>query len=100
MTAEALIVDHAPGAAGAIFIGVPISFTPPSGAVVGDLRAGTVLTRLFPDHGLMKEELLAAVPLFIRGFITEQAGLMNGIQGLSTSLCADPRLALLAAILT
>jgi tripartite ATP-independent transporter DctM subunit len=66
---------------GAIFIGVPISFTllflalafeyVGMGATVFDLA-------YFQIIGLMKEELLAAVPLFIfMGFITEQAGLME-----------------------
>jgi tripartite ATP-independent transporter DctM subunit len=66
---------------GAIFIGVPISFTllflafafgyVGMGATVFDLA-------YFQTIGLMKEELLAAVPLFIfMGFITEQAGLME-----------------------
>jgi tripartite ATP-independent transporter DctM subunit len=66
---------------GAIFIGVPISFTLlflaftfgyfGMGATVFDLA-------YFQTIGMMKEELLAAVPLFIfMGFITEQAGLME-----------------------
>ena len=66
---------------GAIFIGVPISFTllflaftfgyAGMGATVFDLA-------YFQTIGMMKEEVLAAVPLFIfMGFITEQAGLME-----------------------
>jgi tripartite ATP-independent transporter DctM subunit len=66
---------------GAIFIGVPISFTLlflaftfgyfGMGAPVFDLA-------YFQIIGLMKEELFAAVPLFIfMGFVTEQAGLME-----------------------
>jgi tripartite ATP-independent transporter DctM subunit len=67
---------------GAIFIGVPISFTllflaftfgyfGMGGETVFDLA-------YFQIIGLMKEELLAAVPLFIfMGYITEQAGLME-----------------------
>jgi len=67
---------------GAIFIGVPISFTllflalsfgylALPGSTVFDLA-------YFNTIGMMKEELLAAVPLFIfMGFITEQAGLMG-----------------------
>jgi tripartite ATP-independent transporter DctM subunit len=66
---------------GAIFIGIQISFTllflaltfgyAALGAVVFDLAYFQVI-------GMMKEELLAAVPLFIfMGFITEQAGLME-----------------------
>src|SRR5215204_4288576 len=64
---------------GAIFIGVPISFTLlflaftfgyfGMGAPVFDLAYLQII-------GLMKEELFAAVPLFIfMGFVTEQAGL-------------------------
>jgi tripartite ATP-independent transporter DctM subunit len=66
---------------GAIFIGVPISFTLLFLALafgyVG--MSGTVFDlAYFQIIGLMKEELLAAVPLFIfMGFITEQAGLME-----------------------
>ncbi|HEX2566165.1 MAG TPA: TRAP transporter large permease subunit [Burkholderiales bacterium] len=66
---------------GAIFIGIQISFTllflaltfgyAALGATVFDLA-------YFNTIGMMKEELLAAVPLFIfMGFITEQAGLME-----------------------
>src|SRR4249920_68838 len=67
---------------GAIFIGFPISFTllflalsfgyfGLGGSTVFDLA-------YFQTIGMMKEELLAAVPLFIfMGFITEQAGLME-----------------------
>ena len=82
MTAEALIgLIMLLVLLGAIFIGVPISFTLlflafafgyfGMGAMVFDLA-------YFQTIGLMKEELLAAVPLFIfMGFITEQAGLMS-----------------------
>jgi tripartite ATP-independent transporter DctM subunit len=66
---------------GAIFIGVPISFTLLFLALVfGYFRMGATVFDLayFQIIGLMKEELLAAVPLFIfMGFITEQAGLME-----------------------
>src|SRR4030066_2058173 len=67
---------------GAIFIGFPISFTllflafafgyfGLGGHTVFDLA-------YFQTIGMMKEELLAAVPLFIFvGFIPEQAGLME-----------------------
>ena len=65
---------------GAIFIGVPISFTLLFLALAfGYLGMGATVFDLayFQIIGLMKEELLAAVPLFIfMGFITEQAGLM------------------------
>jgi tripartite ATP-independent transporter DctM subunit len=66
---------------GAIFIGVPISFTLLFLALVfGYVGLGATVFDLayFQIIGLMKEELLAAVPLFIfMGFITEQAGLME-----------------------
>jgi tripartite ATP-independent transporter DctM subunit len=66
---------------GAIFIGVPISFTLLFLAFAfGYIGMGTTVFDLayFQTIGLMKEELLAAVPLFIfMGFITEQAGLME-----------------------
>ena len=66
---------------GAIFIGVPISFTLLFLALVFGYfgMGGTVFDlAYFQIIGLMKEELLAAVPLFVfMGFITEQAGLME-----------------------
>lgn len=66
---------------GAIFIGVPISFTLLFLALVfGYFGLGASVFDLayFQIIGLMKEELLAAVPLFVfMGFITEQAGLME-----------------------
>jgi tripartite ATP-independent transporter DctM subunit len=66
---------------GAIFIGVPISFTLLFLALTFGYfgMGGTVFDlAYFQIIGLMKEELLAAVPLFIfMGFITEQAGLME-----------------------
>jgi tripartite ATP-independent transporter DctM subunit len=66
---------------GAIFIGVQISFTLLFLALTfGYFALGTVVFDLayFQTIGMMKEELLAAVPLFIfMGFITEQAGLME-----------------------
>jgi tripartite ATP-independent transporter DctM subunit len=66
---------------GAIFIGVPISFTLLFLALAfGYVGLGATVFDLayFQIIGLMKEELLAAVPLFIfMGFITEQAGLME-----------------------
>ena len=50
----------------------------------------------FQIIGLMKEELLAAVPLFVfMGFITEQAGLMERLfRGVPPAARADSRLAL------
>jgi tripartite ATP-independent transporter DctM subunit len=66
---------------GAIFIGVPISFTLLFLAFTfGYFGMGHTVFDLayFQTLGMMKEELLAAVPLFIfMGFITEQAGLME-----------------------
>ena len=65
----------------AIFIGFPISFTLLFLALAfGYLGLGQMVFSLayFQTIGLMKEELLAAVPLFIfMGYITEQAGLME-----------------------
>src|SRR3972149_4122376 len=65
----------------AIFIGFPISFTLLFLALTfGYFGLGEVGFSLayFQTIGMMKEELLAAVPLFIfMGFITEQAGLME-----------------------
>jgi TRAP-type mannitol/chloroaromatic compound transport system permease large subunit len=90
---------------GAIFIGVPISFTLlflaftfgyfGMGATVFDLA-------YFQTIGMMKEELLAAVPLFIfMGFVTEQAGLMERLFTAFRLLLAPVRGALfLVVILT
>jgi len=66
---------------GAIFIGVPISFTLLFLALsFGYFGMGGIVFDLayFQTLGMMREELLAAVPLFVlMGFITEQAGLME-----------------------
>src|SRR5215468_6703911 len=66
---------------GAIFIGIQISFTLLFLALLfGYAGLGVTVFDLayFQTIGMMKEELLAAVPLFIfMGFITEQAGLME-----------------------
>ncbi len=66
---------------GAIFIGFPISFTLLVLAVAfGYLGMGSIVFDLmvFQTIGLMKEETLAAVPLFIfMGYIIEQSGLME-----------------------
>ncbi len=66
---------------GAIFIGVPISFTLLFLALsFGYIGLGATVFDLafFQTIGMMKEELLAAVPMFVlMGFITEQAGLME-----------------------
>src|SRR5262245_36635559 len=91
---------------GAIFIGFPISFTllflafafgyfGLGGHTVFDLA-------YFQTIGMMKEEVLAAVPLFIfMGFITEQAGLMERLFNAFRMLLAPMRGALfLVVILT
>ena len=66
---------------GVIFIGFPISFTLLFLALAfGYAGLGEMVFSLayFQTIGMMKEELLAAVPLFIfMGFLTEQAGLME-----------------------
>jgi tripartite ATP-independent transporter DctM subunit len=90
---------------GAIFIGVPISFTLLFLAFTfGYLGMGPTVFDLayFQTIGMMKEELLAAVPLFIfMGFITEQAGLMERLFTAFRLLLAPVRGALyLVVILT
>jgi tripartite ATP-independent transporter DctM subunit len=90
---------------GAIFIGVPISFTLLFLALVFGYfgMGGTVFDlAYFQIIGLMKEELLAAVPLFVfMGFITEQAGLMERLFTAFRLLLAPVRGALyLVVILT
>jgi tripartite ATP-independent transporter DctM subunit len=66
---------------GAIFIGFPISFTLLFlGLVFGYVGLGGIVFDLafFQTIGLMKEQTLAAVPLFIfMGYVVEQAGLME-----------------------
>src|SRR5260221_7981070 len=66
---------------GAIFIGIQISFTLLFLALsFGYFALGRVVFDLayFQTIGMMKEEALAAVPLFIfMAFITEQAGLIG-----------------------
>ncbi|MCL4747807.1 MAG: TRAP transporter large permease subunit [Burkholderiaceae bacterium] len=65
----------------AIFVGFPISFTLLFLALsFGHFGLGHMVYNLayFQIIGMMKEELLAAVPLFIfMGFLTAQAGLME-----------------------
>ncbi|NCZ58840.1 MAG: TRAP transporter large permease subunit, partial [Betaproteobacteria bacterium] len=64
-----------------IFAGFPISFTILFLALVfGYIGLGASVFDLayFQTIGMMKEELLAAIPMFIfMGFLTEQAGLME-----------------------
>ena len=66
---------------GVIFIGFPISFTLLFLALSFGFSAfGDTVFNLayYQTIGMMKEELLAAVPLFVfMGFLTEQAGLME-----------------------
>ncbi len=66
---------------GVIFVGFPISFTLLFlGLVFGYFGLGTIVFDLafFQTIGLMKEQTLAAVPLFIfMGYVVEQAGLME-----------------------
>jgi tripartite ATP-independent transporter DctM subunit len=66
---------------GVIFVGFPISFTLLFLALVfGYVGLGGIVFDLafFQTIGLMKEQTLAAVPLFIfMGYIVEQAGLME-----------------------
>jgi tripartite ATP-independent transporter DctM subunit len=90
---------------GAIFVGFPISFTLLFLALAfGYLGLGATVFDLayFQTIGMMKEELLAAVPLFIlMGFITEQAGLMERLFVAFRLLLAPVRGALfLVVILT
>jgi tripartite ATP-independent transporter DctM subunit len=80
---------------GAIFIGIQISFTLLFLALTfGYFALGRVVFDLayFQTIGMMKEELLAAVPLFIfMGFITEQAGLMERLFSALRMLLAPMR---------
>ena len=66
---------------GVIFVGFPISFTLLFLAlVVGWIGLGNIVFDLafFQTIGMMKEQTLAAVPLFIfMGYVVEQAGLMG-----------------------
>lgn len=90
---------------GAIFIGVPISFTLLFLAFTfGYIGLGHVVFDLayFQTMGMMKEELLAAVPLFVlMGFLTESAGLMERLFTAFRMLLAPVRGALyLVVVLT
>jgi tripartite ATP-independent transporter DctM subunit len=88
---------------GAIFIGFPISFTLLFLALTfGYFGLGEVVFSLayFQTIGLMKEELLAAVPLFIfMGFLTEQAGLMERLFTAFRMLLAPMRGALFVVVI-
>src|SRR5687768_11003897 len=87
----------------AIFIGFPISFTLLFLALTfGYFGLGHVVFDLayFQTIGMMKEELLAAVPLFIfMGFITEQAGLMERLFSAFRMLLAPVRGALFLVVI-
>lgn len=80
---------------GAIFIGIQISFTLLFLALTfGYFALGKVVFDLayFQTIGLMKEEVLAAVPLFIfMGYLTEQAGLMERLFSAMRMLLAPVR---------
>src|ERR671914_2617871 len=88
---------------GAIFIGFPISFTLLFLALAfGYLGLGDVVLSLayFQTIGMMKEELFAAVPLFIfMGYITEQAGLMERLLSPFRVILAPVRGALFAVVI-
>jgi tripartite ATP-independent transporter DctM subunit len=88
---------------GVIFIGFPISFTLLFLALgFGYLGLGDVVFSLayFQTIGMMKEEVLAAVPLFIfMGFITEQAGLMERLFIALRMIFAPVRGALFAVVI-
>jgi tripartite ATP-independent transporter DctM subunit len=88
---------------GAIFIGFPISFTLLFLALTfGYAGIGDTVFNLayFQTIGMMKEELLAAVPLFIfMGFITEQAGLMERLFRAFRDLLAPVRGSLYAVVI-
>ena len=89
----------------AIFAGFPISFTILFlGLVFGYLGLGANVFDLayFQTIGMMKEELLAAIPMFIfMGFLTEQAGLMERLFQALRQLLAPVRGSLyLVVILT
>ena len=89
-----------------IFIGFPIAFTLLFIALVfGGIGLGTELTfnlAYLQVWGLMKDDILPAVPLFIfMGFMTEQAGLMERLFLALRNLLAPLRGSLyLAVILT
>jgi TRAP-type mannitol/chloroaromatic compound transport system permease large subunit len=78
---------------GVIFIGFPISFTLLILALVfGYAGLGRMVFDLayLQTIGLMKMEELAAVPLFIfMGYLTEQAGLMEG-HSVRFATCSRP----------
>ena len=86
-----------------IFVGFPIAFTLLLLALVfGYIGLGTTAFYLmvFQTLGMMKEEVLAAVPLFIfMGYITEQAGLMERLFRVLQLLMAPLRGSLYIAVI-
>jgi tripartite ATP-independent transporter DctM subunit len=86
-----------------IFVGFPIAFTLLLLALVfGYIGLGNTVFFLmvFQTIGLMKEEVLAAVPLFIfMGYITEQAGLMERLFRVLQLMMAPLRGALYIAVI-
>ncbi len=88
---------------GVIFIGFPISFTLLFLALAfGYVGLGETVFNLayFQTIGMMKEELLAAVPLFIfMGYITEQAGLMGRLFNAFRLILAPVRGSLYAVVI-
>jgi tripartite ATP-independent transporter DctM subunit len=87
----------------AIFIGFPISFTLLFLALTfGYFGLGEIVFSLayFQTIGMMKEELLAAVPLFIfMGYLTEQAGLMERLFIALRNILAPIRGSLFAVVI-
>ncbi len=88
---------------GAIFIGVPISFTLLFLALsFGYAGMGRIVFDLayFQTLGMMREELLAAVPLFVlMGYLTERAGLMERLFVAFRMLFAPVRGALFVVVI-
>ena len=88
---------------GVIFIGFPIAFTLLFLALgFGWLGLGERVFSLayYQTIGLMKEEVLAAVPLFIfMGYMTEQAGLMERLFAAFRDLLAPVRGALFMVVI-
>jgi len=86
-----------------IFVGFPIAFTLLLLALVfGYFGLGNTVFYLmvFQTIGLMKEEVLAAVPLFIfMGYITEQAGLMERLFRVVQLMMAPLRGSLYVAVI-
>ncbi len=86
-----------------IFIGFPIAFTLLLLSLVfGYIGLGNMAFYLmvFQTIGMMKEEVLAAVPLFIfMGYITEQAGLMERLFRVLQLIMAPLRGSLYVAVI-